>query len=101
MDGYELARRLRDICPDVRLIALTGYGQASDHDAALAAGFDAHCAKPVTISTLLGLIDERTGVQPPAGVAAVAELKFRAANVGSRFRRPHRPEPTIRSGRAV
>ena len=42
MDGYELARRLREICPDVRLIALTGYGQASDHDAALAAGFDAH-----------------------------------------------------------
>jgi signal transduction histidine kinase len=34
MDGYELARRLRDICPDVCLIALTGYGQASDHDAA-------------------------------------------------------------------
>ena len=66
MDGYELARRLRAICPDLWLIALTGYGQASDHDAALAAGFDAHCAKPVTISTLLGLIGERTGVEPPA-----------------------------------
>ena len=66
MDGYELARRLRDICPHVRLIALTGYGQASDQEAALAAGFDAHCAKPVTISTLLGLIAERIGVQPPA-----------------------------------
>ena len=63
MDGYELARRLRAICPDAWLIALTGYGQASDHDAALAAGFDAHCAKPVTISTLLGLIGERTGVR--------------------------------------
>ena len=79
MDGYELARRLRAICPDVWLIALTGYGQASDHDAALAAGFDAHCAKPVTISTLLGLIGERT--RRPA----VAELKFRAANVGGQI----------------
>ena len=66
MDGYELARRLREICPNVRLIALTGYGQVSDHDAALAAGFDAHCAKPVTMSTLLGLIAGRTGVGQPS-----------------------------------
>ena len=40
MNGYELARRLRAICAATRLIALTGYGQASDLDAALAAGFD-------------------------------------------------------------
>jgi len=64
MDGYELARRLREICPDIWLIALTGYGQASDHAAALAAGFDAHCAKPVTITTLLGLIAGRGRVEP-------------------------------------
>ena len=62
MDGYELARRLRERCPAMRLIALTGYGQTSDRKAALAAGFDAHCAKPVTISTLLDLIQQRTGV---------------------------------------
>ena len=66
MDGYELARRLREICPGVRLIALTGYGQSSDHDAALAAGFDAHCAKPVTLSTLLGLIDTAVRAAPPS-----------------------------------
>ena len=62
MDGYELARRLRAICPDARLIALTGYGQISDHDAALAAGFDAHCAKPVAISALLAVIDRTVRV---------------------------------------
>jgi signal transduction histidine kinase/CheY-like chemotaxis protein len=62
MDGYELARRLRERCPAMRLIALTGYGQVSDHDAALAAGFDAHCAKPVTISALLELIAQRASV---------------------------------------
>jgi CheY-like chemotaxis protein len=66
MDGYELARRLREICPDIRLIALTGYGQASDEEAALAAGFDAHCAKPVTLSTLLGLIDTAVSAAPPS-----------------------------------
>ena len=66
MDGYKLARRLREICPDIRLIAVTGYGQASDHEAALAAGFDAHCTKPVTLSTLLGLIDTAVHGAPPS-----------------------------------
>jgi len=63
MDGYQLAGRLRAICPHARLIALTGYGQASDHDAALAAGFDAHCAKPVAISALLAVIHRTVRVQ--------------------------------------
>jgi CheY-like chemotaxis protein len=67
MDGHELARRLREIYPDIRLIALTGYGQASDHEAAMAAGFAAHCAKPVALSTLLRLIDEASlGRRPTA-----------------------------------
>lgn len=53
MNGYELARRLRRSHSTIRLIALTGYGQIGDVDAATAAGFDAHCAKPVTTTTLL------------------------------------------------
>jgi CheY-like chemotaxis protein len=42
----------------VRLIALTGYGQTGDVIAAKSAGFDAHCAKPVTTAALLELIEE-------------------------------------------
>jgi signal transduction histidine kinase len=53
MDGYELAARLRTAHPRIRLIALTGYGQAADRQAAAAAGFDAHCAKPIGTATLL------------------------------------------------
>jgi CheY-like chemotaxis protein len=56
MNGYELARRLRILHPGIRLIALTGYGQAADVEAAIAAGFDAHCAKPVTTASLLDLV---------------------------------------------
>jgi signal transduction histidine kinase len=59
MDGYELAARLRDMHAGIRLIALTGYGQAGDLKAASAAGFDAHCAKPVTITGLLEHIEGR------------------------------------------
>jgi CheY-like chemotaxis protein len=62
ISGYELARRLRDAHASITLIALTGYGQEADRDAAKSAGFDAHCAKPVTTGTLLALIhDLKTG----------------------------------------
>ena len=49
MNGYEVARRLRELpgLERVRLIALTGYGQAEDQARAQAAGFDAHLMKPV------------------------------------------------------
>ncbi len=53
LDGYELARVLRTEHPRVRLIALTGYGQETDAAAALEAGFDAHCTKPVTVAAML------------------------------------------------
>jgi CheY-like chemotaxis protein/anti-sigma regulatory factor (Ser/Thr protein kinase) len=62
MDGYELARQLRMSYPDIRLIALTGYSQAWDRKAASAAGFDAHCAKPVVTDVLLDQIEGRQAV---------------------------------------
>jgi signal transduction histidine kinase len=48
MDGYELARRLRQL-PETRtalFIALTGYGQKEDRAQASAAGFQHHFIKP-------------------------------------------------------
>ncbi|HEX8405523.1 MAG TPA: ATP-binding protein, partial [Duganella sp.] len=60
MDGYELARRLRadSRSAGMVLVALTGYGQASDRDKGIAAGFDHYLVKPVSPSTLLNLIGE-------------------------------------------
>ena len=40
----------------IRLIAVTGYGQASDRARALASGFDAHLKKPVGIDDVLAAI---------------------------------------------
>ena len=48
MDGYELAKRLRDT-PWARratLVALTGMGQKADVVETCAAGFDEHVTKP-------------------------------------------------------
>jgi len=53
MDGYEIARRIRATSgADMRLIALTGYGQPEDRRQAFAVGFDAHLVKPATPTTL-------------------------------------------------
>ena len=48
MDGYELARRLRQQpgMEDVRLAAMTGWGQEEDRRRSREAGFDHHLVKP-------------------------------------------------------
>lgn len=52
-DGFEVARRVRASAKDrVRLIALSGYGQAEDRARALRAGFDDHLTKPVGFEAL-------------------------------------------------
>lgn len=55
MDGYEVARRIRSSLTDhrPRLIAMTGYGQASDRASAFAAGFDDHITKPASADKIL------------------------------------------------
>ncbi|HVE88641.1 MAG TPA: ATP-binding protein [Burkholderiaceae bacterium] len=58
MDGYELAVRLRGMTSlkEARLVAITGYGQESDRDRALASGFQQHLVKPVDMATLDALV---------------------------------------------
>jgi CheY-like chemotaxis protein len=58
--GYELIRHLRQMSHlrDVPAIALTGYAAQKDIEAALAAGFDTHVAKPVDPSALVGVIEQ-------------------------------------------
>src|SRR5262249_17229507 len=59
MDGYELAARLPAAAPSqVKLIAVTGYGQEADRDRAKAAGFHAHLVKPVDLDALADLLGE-------------------------------------------
>jgi signal transduction histidine kinase len=59
LDGYEVARRLRE-APATRkskLVALTGYGQDEDRRRATEAGFDHHVVKPVDPDRLLELLE--------------------------------------------
>jgi PAS domain S-box-containing protein len=58
MDGYEVARRIREQkeFDDVTLIALTGWGQEDDRRRSQSAGFDYHLTKPADISALETLL---------------------------------------------
>ena len=52
LDGYALARRLRELGRPRVLIALTGFGHADDRRRAIDAGFDDHVLKPATVEQL-------------------------------------------------
>ena len=66
MNGYELARRLRELAiPDLRLIAVSGYGQPEDRQRAAAAGFDAHLIKPVALEQIQVVLSTPTAQRRP------------------------------------
>jgi CheY-like chemotaxis protein len=62
LDGYEVARRMRQDpeIQGVRLIALTGYGQEEDQRRAREAGFDIHLTKPADPEKLERLLADLT-----------------------------------------
>jgi two-component system CheB/CheR fusion protein len=57
ISGYEVAKRIRQAPwgEQIKLIALTGWGQENDKRMAQAAGFDHHCTKPVDPDRLASL----------------------------------------------
>ncbi len=67
MSGHELARRMRREAwgRNAVLVALTGWGQDADKQAALAAGFDDHLTKPVDPDTVEALLAKRLGEAAP------------------------------------
>jgi CheY-like chemotaxis protein len=59
MDGYEVARRLRDLpgLEKTLLVAMTGFGQPDEVQACLQAGCDMHLLKPCDPLALKQLLD--------------------------------------------
>ncbi len=72
MDGYELARRVRERheLRDVVLVALSGYGQETDRERSRQAGFVAHLVKPVDPDHLKQVIDDLTAAAQDAAAPA-------------------------------
>jgi CheY-like chemotaxis protein len=65
MNGYEAARRIRELrLPhDIVLIALTGWGQYADKASAAEAGFDFHFVKPLQIEDLIACLAKAPAAQ--------------------------------------
>lgn len=59
MNGYEVARQLRSRATGVRIIAVTGWGQAEDRLRSEEAGFDMHLVKPVDETKLVEVVEGR------------------------------------------
>ncbi len=59
VDGFGLLRELRSnpLLSLTRVVAMSGFGQESDREHSLAAGFDAHLVKPLEITVLNALLD--------------------------------------------
>jgi DNA-binding response OmpR family regulator len=58
LDGNALARRIRAHAPAAAatIIALTGYGSATDRQRGEEAGFDHYIVKPADLEQLVGLL---------------------------------------------
>lgn len=62
LNGYEVARYIRKQSwgKGVKLVAITGWGQADDRQKSTLAGFDAHFVKPVDLKILTNFLSEST-----------------------------------------
>jgi len=60
LDGYGVARAIRsEYGSGAVLIAVTGCGQPTDRARSSDAGFDCHFVKPVKITELVNVLDQR------------------------------------------
>ncbi|MEI8378921.1 MAG: PAS domain S-box protein [Planctomycetota bacterium] len=58
LNGYQVAKRIRQepTLKNIVLVALTGYGQDSDRQTSLQAGFNHHMVKPAVLDQLLQIL---------------------------------------------
>jgi signal transduction histidine kinase/CheY-like chemotaxis protein len=68
MDGFEVARRLRESAgTDMLICALSGYGSIEDRTRTRAAGFDEHFVKPLDVSLLSRWVQKAAARAPAVG----------------------------------
>lgn len=66
MDGYEATRRIKELRPNVTIIAQSAYTIESEKARALASGCSDFISKPIRQDTLLSKVKE---VMMPSGTA--------------------------------
>ena len=73
MDGFELARQLRQKFGERRplLVATTGYGTPDDRQRSADAGIDLHMLKPCDTNALISLLNHWAPIRQLFGCAVV------------------------------
>ncbi|HET9888733.1 MAG TPA: PAS domain S-box protein, partial [bacterium] len=68
LNGYEVCRRIREESwgKNIRIVAVTGWGQAGDRRESTDAGFDGHLVKPASPESLLAFVAPHDGNQRPS-----------------------------------
>jgi CheY-like chemotaxis protein len=61
MNGYDVARRLREGGRTMKIVAITGWGAEADRSRSAEAGFDLHLVKPVDEAALQYIIEQNGG----------------------------------------
>ena len=57
LNGIDAMRQIKDICPDLPVIAQTAFAMSGDRERYVNDGFDAYISKPINISELIMLIE--------------------------------------------
>lgn len=83
VDGFEATRRLRAAGHRVPVIALTARATRADAERCLAAGMDAHLAKPIDRARLFALVAE-IGQRPARDEAPAPDVGFEGAQLLAR-----------------
>jgi PAS domain S-box-containing protein len=58
MNGFEATYRIRALCPEVPIIALTAYALEHEKSLAMKAGCNEYLTKPISINDLLSIVDK-------------------------------------------
>jgi CheY-like chemotaxis protein len=59
MNGIEATKRIKDMFPDLPVIAQTAYAMAGDTEKIKLAGFDDYISKPLDIKKLMSMLNSR------------------------------------------
>ena len=58
MSGRDAMMQIKEICPDIPIMAQTALAMSGDKERYLDDGFDAYISKPINVTEILLLIDD-------------------------------------------
>ena len=91
MDGLEALPTLRELCPDAKIVVLSGFGAAQMTRRAMAAGADGYLQKGVPLRTILDYVRDVTTDDVPHAPRALTVVPDEPPQRVEQHRRPRHP----------